>query len=266
MSVSAEDRLNKWSGSLQLAARACLKVSVLVLGNHWEIPQPRDLQLRISENTLMDHFPVRLCKMGPLYPDCVSDTKTRFLKNNSQSFTCVEVICPQPRRAVRVPYFMEDLNRFSPEPKRIRDKTDFEIIGVLLNKEDIKVGDIDGRNEIGYFRGSPPVRTHNPVIHDAQFTKQTNPIANSPPPPNPSARVDRGSPKVRVEGFSCGNSDPRCIVPTFAWHIVTTSRFWLNVQSFFSILAKMVFKKTIFFPQLCLSYQSPQELCDVYII
>lgn len=173
----------------------------------------------------MQHFPVRLYKMGPIYPDCVSDAKTRYLKNNSnQPFTCVEIICPQPRRALRVPYFIEDLNRFSPEPKSIlprnRDKTtSFEIIGVLLNKDDLDVGDIDGSNEIGYFRGSPPVRTHNPVVHDVQFAKQLNPIANtSPVSPNPSVRVvvDRASPKVRVEGFACGNSDPRCAVPTLA--------------------------------------------------
>lgn len=174
--------------------------------------------------------------MGPLYSDCMSDTKTRFLKNSSQSFAFVEAICPKPHRAVRVPYFIEDLSKFSPEPKssllRKRDKTGFEIIGVLLNKEDIEVGgDIDEGNEIGYFCGSPPVRTHNPVIHDAQFTKQMNLIAfpvvaNSPGLSNPSARVERGSPicsptisgspKIRVEGFTCGKSDPRCVVPTLA--------------------------------------------------
>ncbi|XP_020677965.1 uncharacterized protein LOC110096385 [Dendrobium catenatum] len=180
--------------------------------------------------SLLGHFPVRLCKMGPLYSDCVSDTKTRFLKNSSQSFACVEAICPQPHRAVRLPYFIEDLSKFSPEPKSIlprnRDKTGFEIIGILLNKEEIEVGgDIDGGNEIGYFCGSPPVRTHNPVIHDAEFTKQMAIplVSNLPVLSNPSSsRVERGSPicnpgspKIRVEGFSCGKSDP-CCVPTLA--------------------------------------------------
>lgn len=175
--------------------------------------------------------------MGPLYSDCVSDTKTRFLKNSSQSFACVEAICPQPHRVVKLPYFIENVSRFSPEPKSIlpknRDKTGFEIIGVLLNKEDIEVDvDVDGGNEIGYFCGSPPVRSHNPVIHDAQFTKQMNPItcfplaSNSPGLSNPSSRVERGSPtcsptisgspKIRVEGFTCGKSDPLCVVPTLA--------------------------------------------------
>ncbi|XP_020581463.1 uncharacterized protein LOC110025361 [Phalaenopsis equestris] len=170
--------------------------------------------------------------MGPLNSDCVSDTKTRFVKNSSQSFAYVEAICPQPHRAVSFPYFIEDLSRFSPVPKstlaRSRDKTGLEIIGVVLNKEDTEAGgEIAESSDTGYLCGSPPARTHNPVIHDAQFTKHMNPIASCPPvTTNSSPRAERGSPKcnptisgspkIRVEGFNCGKSDPLCVVPTLA--------------------------------------------------
>ncbi|KAL5993676.1 hypothetical protein ACLOJK_040928 [Asimina triloba] len=98
-----------------------------------------------------------------------------------------------------------------------------------------------GGNDVGFFCGSPPVRTSNPVVHDAQFGRQVqnqmfpSPMGNShggpklAPPPSASSSSSSsrspscgvsfgsgGSPRVRIEGFACGSSESHCIVQALA--------------------------------------------------
>ncbi|KAH0466689.1 hypothetical protein IEQ34_003927 [Dendrobium chrysotoxum] len=113
-------------------------------------------------------------------------------------------------------------------PKQKEDFS-FEFRDIILNKDD-QYGDLDGGAQMVFFCGSPPVRSHNPVVRDEQFTKQTKSIF-SPLPVNSfgvgksCARVDRaspicgsfsGNPKVRIEGFTCKKSDSRSAVPALA--------------------------------------------------
>ncbi|KAG1331625.1 hypothetical protein COCNU_02G015930 [Cocos nucifera] len=174
----------------------------------------------------MEHSPMTLNTMGQLYQECLSDRKSRFWQIDNQSIPRAELICPQPRRATRVPCFMDNINRIGPKPKR--GDCVPEILDIILNKDDPE-GDLDMSNQTGFFCGSPPVRTNNPVVHDAQFAKQTqnlgSPLGNSFGT-KPAARVEigspscgssfGGSPKVRIEGFACGNSESHCIVPALA--------------------------------------------------
>ncbi|XP_008776276.1 uncharacterized protein LOC103696430 isoform X2 [Phoenix dactylifera] len=180
----------------------------------------------------MEHCPMTVNTMGQVYPECISDRKSRFWQIDNQTIPRAELICPQPRHATRVPCFMDNINRISPKPKSIlpmyRGDCGPEILDIILNKDDLE-GDLDMSNQTGFFCGSPPVRTNNPVIHDAQFAKQTqnlpSPLGNSFGM-KPAGRVERGSPscgssfggspKVRIEGFACGNSESHCIVPALA--------------------------------------------------
>lgn len=91
-------------------------------------------------------------------------------------------------------------------------------------------GDSDASNQAGFLCGSPPVRTNNPVIQDAEFAKLTaspaSPLGNSlgmkPPGHDKGSPSSRGSslgssPKVRIEGFNCGSSpDTRQAVSALA--------------------------------------------------
>lgn len=161
------------------------------------------------------------------------DPRTMYFENSSQAFARAEVICPRPCRAARVPIFMEGVDKFCPRSKsnlpKQKEGSSFEFLDIIL-KQDGQEGDLYGGNQMVFFCGSPPVRSHNPVVHDAQFTKQTKSIVsplltNSFGVGKSCARVDRssptcgsfsGSPKVRIEGFACRKSDSRSSVPTLA--------------------------------------------------
>ncbi|CAL9081868.1 unnamed protein product [Musa textilis] len=186
------------------------------------------------ENYKMENCPVRVNTIGQLYHDCMSDRRSRFWQIDSQPNSRSEVICPQPRRATRAPYFINALNRVSSKPKGFlpmyRVDCAPEILELILSQDDSD-NDPDSSNQVGgFFRGSPPIRTNNPVIHDVQFAKQAqslaSPRANSPGMKQ-AGRVERGSPtcgsslggspKVRIEGFACGRgSEKRCVAPALA--------------------------------------------------
>uniref|UniRef100_A0A452XIR9 Uncharacterized protein n=1 Tax=Aegilops tauschii subsp. strangulata TaxID=200361 RepID=A0A452XIR9_AEGTS len=85
--------------------------------------------------------------------------------------------------------------------------------------------DTDSNGQAGFFCGSPPVRTNNPIVNDPQFGRNTpcfSPLG-SPFSKMLGGRAEVGSPscgassspKVRIEGFACGNKENHCAV-TFA--------------------------------------------------
>lgn len=87
--------------------------------------------------------------------------------------------------------------------------------------------DGDSSSHVGFLCGSPPIRANNPVIHDPQFGKRLpsfSPLGGSSYGKMPAVRVEVGSPscgvssspKVRIEGFACGNSETHYAV-TFVW-------------------------------------------------
>lgn len=86
-------------------------------------------------------------------------------------------------------------------------------------------------NRVGFFRGSPPVRTNNPLVHDLQFVTRASLLPTSAAIPlsptgrkfssagKPLGRTDGATsplsdrnqkPGVRIEGFACDNSDFEC--------------------------------------------------------
>ncbi|CAL9173694.1 unnamed protein product [Musa hybrid cultivar] len=175
-----------------------------------------------------ENFHVRLNSTDQIYQDSMYDRKSIFWQVDDQPCPRAEVICPQPRRATRIPYFMHSLNRVNGKPKGLlpihRVDCASEILDLLLSK-DASEGDSDSSSQVGFFCGSPPARTNNPVVRDSEFGKQS-PFLDSPKGISPSmkqaGRVERGSPtcgsspKVRIEGFACSNSESQCIVPAFA--------------------------------------------------
>ncbi|CAL9046594.1 unnamed protein product [Musa banksii] len=187
----------------------------------------------IQEIFKMDNCPVRFNTIGQLYPDCMSDRKSRFWQIDNQPNSRSEVICPRPCRATRVPCFINTLNIVSSKPQGILPmyKVDSasEILDRILSQADTD-NDLDSSSQMGFFCGSPPVRTDNPVIHDVQFAKQAQFLSSSrgnSPGMKPAGRVERGgsptcrssfegNPKVRIEGFACGNSKQHCVAPALA--------------------------------------------------
>ncbi|VAH12052.1 unnamed protein product [Triticum turgidum subsp. durum] len=99
-----------------------------------------------------------------------------------------------------------------------------DILDLILSKNDPDV-DTDSNGQVGFFCGSPPVRTNNPIVNDPQFGRNTpcfSPLG-SPFSKMLGGRAEVGSPscgassspKVRIEGFACGNKENHCAV-TFA--------------------------------------------------
>lgn len=167
---------------------------------------------------------MRVSGIGQFYPDCTADRKSRFCQIDNQPSPRSEVICPQPHRATRVPCLINTLTRVSSKTKGTKSiyRVDCapEILDLLLNQ------DYDSDTD-GFFSGSPPMRTNNPVIQDAQFVKQSSAASlRNSPSGNPARRVERGSPtcgssfggnpKVRIEGFACGSSEKHRVAAALA--------------------------------------------------
>lgn len=178
----------------------------------------QDLSL---ETTKMENRPRRLSAIGKLFAESTPDTKSRFWQVGDLPSPGAEVICPKPHRAIGVACVIDSLNKSSSRsngsifPLRKGDPSQ-EILDIILSKDDYE-GDSDASNQMDFFFGSPPARTTNPIVHDAQFINQPTSLAPLALYPGfgirPSAKAERGSPscgssfggspKVRTEGFAC---------------------------------------------------------------
>ncbi|KAJ3683251.1 hypothetical protein LUZ60_013478 [Juncus effusus] len=139
-----------------------------------------------------------------------TERKSRFWQIETQPVPKSDVICPQPCR-VSIPKYS---SIFLDSPH--------DILDLILGKNDSE--DLDSAGQTGFFCGSPPVRTNNPLVKDAQFLNQIqsqSPLFFSSPvnstnnssgkkPTSGSPNNCSSSPEVRIEGFTCKS------VPTFA--------------------------------------------------
>ncbi|XP_047095700.1 uncharacterized protein LOC124708072 isoform X1 [Lolium rigidum] len=187
----------------------------------------------------MEHYTMRLGPAAAAAAQQLSwggdpplpDRRSRFWQMDyaSQQQQRIEVICPQPRRLSRPPFLMEPVTRASAKPNGTlqvyRADSASDILDLILSKNDPDV-DTDPGSQVTFFCGSPPVRTNNPVVNDPQFGRNTpsfSPLGSSPFSKMLGGRAEVGSPscgassspKVRIEGFACGNKETQCAV-TFA--------------------------------------------------
>ncbi|KAH9332156.1 hypothetical protein KI387_044300, partial [Taxus chinensis] len=88
-----------------------------------------------------------------------------------------------------------------------------EILDIFLRKR----GYGDSNGSLPYFCGSPPVRSHNPLINDVKFVRKDIPSPSVSLTQKSSCGASFGAiPSVRVEGFVCSSAEKHCIVPALA--------------------------------------------------
>ncbi|KAJ3671790.1 hypothetical protein LUZ60_007869 [Juncus effusus] len=83
------------------------------------------------------------------------------------------IICPKPRRVNPNQLPFDGFSQVFPESNSL-DIGDYqsEILDLILTKE-------ENETDPGFYTGSPPIRTNNPLIHDAIFEQAQQIIASS---------------------------------------------------------------------------------------
>jgi len=159
-------------------------------------------------------------------PDCLADSNVRVRQRSGihRDMSQRQVICPEPRRLPIVPSLADD-HEIHKSGRRLHShsamQTEGEACREILDIFFSKSGYGDQANvnsSLPYFCGSPPSRSHNPLIHDVKFIKKEL----APPPVNVSQKSSCGASfgantSVRVEGFFCSSSEKHCIVSALAW-------------------------------------------------
>ncbi|TVU18434.1 hypothetical protein EJB05_34535 [Eragrostis curvula] len=175
----------------------------------------------------MERFVTRLSPGGGQQlprTESMPDRRSRFWQVDAHSVARFEVLCPQPRRVSCPPFQFESLSRASPKHNGAlpvyRADSASDIFDLILTKNDPDV-DTDSSSQAPFFCGSPPVRTNNPIVRDPMFGKKIpsfSPLGSSFGK-TLAGRVEVGSPscgvsspKVRIEGFACGNKESHCAV------------------------------------------------------
>ncbi|XP_008812985.2 uncharacterized protein LOC103723742 [Phoenix dactylifera] len=127
----------------------------------------------------MENCPRRFSAIGNYLPNPLLIQKSRFCQAGDFPSPGTAVICPEPRRAIGVACVIDKLDRFSSKSNGMlpvhKGDDSQEILDIILSKDDY-VGDSDASNQVEFFSGSPPARTNNPIVRDAQFINQTVPL------------------------------------------------------------------------------------------
>jgi len=158
-------------------------------------------------------------------PDCLADSNVRVRQRSGihRDMSQRQVICPEPRRLPIVPSLADD-HEIHKSGRRLHSHSAMqtegeacrEILDIFFSKSGY--GDqANANSSLPYFCGSPPSRSHNPLIHDVKFIKKE--LAS--PPVNVSQKSSCGASfgantSVRVEGFFCSSSEKHCIVSALA--------------------------------------------------
>jgi len=155
--------------------------------------------------------------------ECLADRNQRVRQRSGihRDMSQRQVICPEPQRLSIVPSLADEIyksgrRQYSHSAMQTEGEACREILDIFFSKSGY--GDQANVNSsLPYYCGSPPSRSHNPLIHDVKFIKKEL----VPPPVNVSQKSScgaslGGNPSVRVEGFACSSSEKQCIVSALA--------------------------------------------------
>lgn len=129
-----------------------------------------------------------------------------------------QLICPIPHRLAMGSWAVRDVQlNHSYTTAGNEEEPSFEILGIFLSKGPC-VDQTTVNNSVPYFYGSPPIRSDNPLVHDAEFIRKGAPSSS---PVNISQKTSCGAtyatkPSVRIEGFALKGQKPHCNLSALA--------------------------------------------------
>lgn len=135
----------------------------------------------------MEYCHASFSTLGHVYAERLPEKRSGIWHMLNRSVNRAEVICPEPRRMIRAPFIADGCNRLFSMTKGVLPTHTGESFGILdfiLCKDDLET-EHESPSQMGFFCGSPPVRTSNPVIYDSQFQKQAAQEASPGNHPHP---------------------------------------------------------------------------------